>query len=67
MKAILMTATGSSDVLQLQDIAEPEITRPTQIKVKLHAGAGGVGHVAIAPASACFILRDARSKVIAEK
>lgn len=37
MKAILMTATGSPDVLTVQDIAEPEITQPTQIKVKLHA------------------------------
>lgn len=37
MKAILMTATGAADVLQLQDIAEPEITQPSQIKVKLHA------------------------------
>ncbi len=37
MKAILMTAAGDSDVLMFQDIAEPEITQPTQIKVKLKA------------------------------
>lgn len=37
MKAILMTATGSPDVLQFQDIPEPQITLPTHIKVKLAA------------------------------
>ena len=37
MKAILMTATGSPDVLQLHDIDEPQITNPRQIKVKLAA------------------------------
>ena len=37
MKAILMTAVGDPDVLMFQDIAEPEITLPTQIKVKLEA------------------------------
>ena len=37
MKAILMTAIGTPDVLSLQDIAEPAITRPTEIKVKLKA------------------------------
>lgn len=37
MKAILMTAIGEPDVLQFQDIKEPEISAATQIKVKLHA------------------------------
>jgi len=37
MKAIVMTATGDTGVLAFQDIAEPEITQPSQIKVKLHA------------------------------
>lgn len=37
MKAILMTAVGDPDVLMFQDIAEPEISLPTQIKVKLKA------------------------------
>jgi NADPH2:quinone reductase len=37
MKAILMTAAGTADVLQLADIDEPQITSPTQIKVQLKA------------------------------
>jgi len=37
MKAILMTAVGEPEVLQFQDIKEPEITEATQIKVKLQA------------------------------
>lgn len=37
MKAILMTAMGDPDVLKLQDIKEPEISVPTQIKVQLKA------------------------------
>jgi NADPH:quinone reductase len=37
MKAILMTAIGNADVLTVQNIAEPEITTATQIKVKLKA------------------------------
>lgn len=37
MKAIVMTAVGNPDVLALQDIAEPEITLPTQIKVNIRA------------------------------
>ncbi|MFM8333806.1 MAG: zinc-binding dehydrogenase [Candidatus Methylumidiphilus sp.] len=37
MKAILMTQPGAPDVLQASDIAEPAITAPTQIKVRLHA------------------------------
>jgi NADPH:quinone reductase len=37
MKTIVMTATGNSDVLQYQDISEPQITSPTHIKVKLAA------------------------------
>ncbi|MFZ2406197.1 MAG: zinc-binding dehydrogenase, partial [Methylobacter sp.] len=37
MKAIMMTAIGKPDVLQLHDIDEPEIATATQIKVKLKA------------------------------
>ncbi len=37
MKAILMTQPGTPDVLQLADIAEPAITEPGQIKVRLRA------------------------------
>ncbi|MBM4206626.1 MAG: zinc-dependent alcohol dehydrogenase family protein [Gammaproteobacteria bacterium] len=37
MKAMLMMAIGGSGVLQLQEIAEPQITQPTHIKVKLAA------------------------------
>jgi NADPH2:quinone reductase len=37
MKAILMTAVGEPEVLQIQDIKEPEISEATQIKVKLEA------------------------------
>jgi NADPH2:quinone reductase len=37
MKAVLMTAIGGTEVLKLQDLVEPEITQPTQIKVQLKA------------------------------
>jgi len=37
MKAILMTATGSPDVLSIQDIPEPDIQTDSQVKVKLLA------------------------------
>jgi NADPH:quinone reductase len=37
MKAILMTATGNTNVLQVADIPEPQISSPTQIKVKIAA------------------------------
>jgi len=37
MKAIVMTATSDTGVLAFQDVAEPEIAQPSQIKVKLHA------------------------------
>ena len=37
MKAIVMTAVGSPDVLQLQDVPEPQIQEPTQILVRLKA------------------------------
>ncbi|MDD5228085.1 MAG: zinc-dependent alcohol dehydrogenase family protein [Methylococcales bacterium] len=37
MKAILMTATGNSNVLIEQEIAEPNLTQPTEIKIRLHA------------------------------
>jgi NADPH2:quinone reductase len=37
MKAIVMTAVGDPDVLQVRDIPEPQISNPTEIKVKLAA------------------------------
>lgn len=37
MKAILMTATGGSSVLIEQEIFEPTLTKPTEIKVRLYA------------------------------
>jgi NADPH2:quinone reductase len=37
MKAILMTAVGGPEVLSLSEIDEPQITSPTEIKVRLHA------------------------------
>ncbi|MGZ4996617.1 MAG: alcohol dehydrogenase catalytic domain-containing protein [Methylobacter sp.] len=37
MKAIMMTAIGNPDVLELRDIEEPEISTATQIKVRLKA------------------------------
>ena len=37
MKAILMTDKGSSDVLQLTEIPEPEITHPDEVKIKIKA------------------------------
>jgi NADPH2:quinone reductase len=37
MKAVLMTATGGPDVLQLRDIDKPDISSPTEILVKLKA------------------------------
>lgn len=37
MKAIMMTAIGNPDVLELQDIAEPETSTATQVKVRLKA------------------------------
>jgi len=37
MKAIMMTAIGNPDVLELHDIDEPEISTATQIKVRLKA------------------------------
>lgn len=37
MKAILMTAAGGADVLQLADIPLPELPTPEHIRVKLHA------------------------------
>lgn len=37
MKAIVMTAPGNPDVLQLQDVPEPHIQTDTEIRVKLHA------------------------------
>lgn len=37
MKAIMMTAVGNPDVLELQDINEPEISTATHIKVRLKA------------------------------
>lgn len=37
MKAMLMTEVGPADTLELRDIPEPLITKPTQIKVRLRA------------------------------
>lgn len=37
MKAIVMTSPGDIDSLQLQEIAEPALATPSQIKVRLHA------------------------------
>ncbi len=37
MKAILMTDTGSTDVLVCDDIPAPEITRSTEVKIKIKA------------------------------
>jgi NADPH2:quinone reductase len=37
MKAIVMTAAGVPEVLQLQEIPEPEITNPTEILIQLKA------------------------------
>jgi len=37
MQAILMTAPGSPDVLQLQTVAEPTIQQPTELLVRLKA------------------------------
>ncbi len=37
MKAMLLPATGNPEVLQYQDIPEPQIAYPNQIKVKLAA------------------------------
>ncbi|MDD1606892.1 MAG: zinc-dependent alcohol dehydrogenase family protein [Methylococcaceae bacterium] len=37
MKSIVMTAIGEPEVLQFQDSQQPEITQPTEIKVKLIA------------------------------
>ncbi|BAO43020.1 zinc-dependent alcohol dehydrogenase family protein [Thiolapillus brandeum] len=36
MKAVVMTDTGGPEVLDLQELPEPPISRPTQIKVRLH-------------------------------
>ncbi len=37
MKAIVMTAVGDAEVLKLKELAEPEITLATQIKIKVQA------------------------------
>lgn len=37
MKAAVMTAVGGPDVLQLQEVPEPAIATPTQIKVRIRA------------------------------
>ncbi len=37
MKAVVMTEPGPPEVLALREVPEPEITRPEQIKVRLHA------------------------------
>ena len=37
MRAVLMTAVGGPDVLQLAELPEPEITGEHDVKVRLHA------------------------------
>lgn len=37
MKAVVMTQAGQPDVLQYTEVAEPEITTDTQVKVRIHA------------------------------
>jgi NADPH2:quinone reductase len=37
MRAIVMTAPGTPDVLELRDIEKPQITKPTEVLVKLRA------------------------------
>jgi NADPH2:quinone reductase len=37
MKAVVMTQAGGVDVLSLEELPEPGIERPSQIKVRLHA------------------------------
>jgi NADPH2:quinone reductase len=37
MKTIVMTQTGSAESLELRELPEPRITRPTDIKVRLRA------------------------------
>ena len=37
MKAIIMTQPGKPDVLQLQEVPQPQITQPNQLLVKLQA------------------------------
>ncbi|MFA5241033.1 MAG: hypothetical protein WC029_01740 [Sulfuricella sp.] len=37
MKAILMTAAGGPEVLQLADVPVPDLPGPFHLRVKLHA------------------------------
>ncbi|MEW5972722.1 MAG: zinc-binding dehydrogenase [Pseudomonadota bacterium] len=37
MRAMLMTAAGGPEVLQLADVPEPTLSRPSQVKVRLRA------------------------------
>ncbi|MDC9729058.1 MAG: zinc-dependent alcohol dehydrogenase family protein, partial [Methyloprofundus sp.] len=37
MKAIVMTAAGDSSVLALQELAEPKVTKATEVKIKIQA------------------------------
>ena len=37
MRAIMMTAVGNSDVLQLQDCPSPKIRHASEVKIKLRA------------------------------
>ena len=37
MKAIVMTAAGAPDVLQLQTLPDPPLQHPTQMRVRLKA------------------------------
>lgn len=37
MQAMMMTAAGDVDVLQLSELAEPQLTAPDQLKLEIHA------------------------------
>jgi NADPH2:quinone reductase len=37
MKAVLMTAIGGPETLQVRDVPEPQIDRASQVKIRLHA------------------------------
>jgi len=53
MKAILMTAAGSADVLQLREIAKPELPSPHHLRVKL--AAAGVNPLDTKLRQACLL------------
>lgn len=37
MKAVLMTQTGSATVLEIQEVKEPQITQPNELKIRVRA------------------------------